>query len=153
MKKLLSLSLIASALVLSACGGGGSDEAGFVDAYIGTWKGCVYSVGDFYTTRTRVFAKGSANSMNMAVRSDNRYTDNKCTNLTTTETISGSPNNVVQLNKVLSFSGRTGHEGTVTFTNGVVDPFYITLSGNELRLGGGLANGVFSGWADPYTKQ
>jgi hypothetical protein len=153
MKKLLSLSFAASALVLSACGGGGSDEAGFVDAYIGTWKGCVYSVGDYYTSRTRIFAKGGANNMNMAVRSDNRYSDNKCTNITVTETTSSSPNNAVQLNKVLNFSGRAGHEGLVTYTNGVVETFYITRTGNEMRIGGGVTNGVPTGWADPYTKQ
>lgn len=154
MKKILSISLLASALALSACGGGGSgDEPGFADAYVGSWKGCIYIVGDYYTNRTRVFAKGGPDSMNFAVRDENRYSDASCNNLTTTENFAGSLSHVVKLTNTLNFQGRAGHEGTVTHANGTTEIFYISVLGNELRVGGGLANGVFSGWASPYFKQ
>lgn len=152
MKKLLSLSLITSVLVLSACGGGG-DESGFVDPYIGNWKGCINLTAGYHTLRTRVFSKGGANNMNVAIRDDNRYSDSSCTALTATEVIASSPNNAIQLKNVLNFQGRSGHEGTITYANGATEIFYITTSGSELRVGGGLTNGAFSGWTAPYTKQ
>jgi hypothetical protein len=57
------------------------------------------------------------------------------------------------LNKVLNFSGRSGHEGVLTYATGATEIFYVTATGNELRVGGGLTNGAFAGWTDPYTKQ
>ena len=153
MKKLLSLSLLASALVLSACGGGTSDEAGFVDAYLGAWKGCISLTAGYQTNRIRVFSKGGANNMNVVIRDENRYSDQDCKVLTTTETVPYSANNTIQLSKVLNFQGRTGHEGTITYGPGTPEIFYVTVSGNELRVGGGLTNGAFLGWTDPYTKQ
>ena len=153
MKKLLSLSLVASALVLSACGGGDSED--MVDTYIGTWKGCISALNNdrssYFTNRTRTFHKVDATHMKMDIQSSNRYSDNKCAVQTVAElqTTNGYP---VQLGKAINFQGRAGHDGVLTFSGGV-ETFYITVGADGLRIGSNVTAGVPTGWGLPYAKQ
>ena len=153
MKKLLSLSLLTSSLVLSACGGG--DSTDMVDTYIGSWKGCISSSNNggpsYFTNRTRTFHKVDATHMTMDIQSSNRYSDEKCTVQTVGElqTSNGYP---VQLGKAINFQGRAGHDGVLTTSAGV-ETFYITVGTDGLRIGSNVTAGVPTGWGFPYTKQ
>jgi hypothetical protein len=149
MKKLLSLSLVASALVLSACGDGGSSD--MVDAYIGAWKGCISSTDGYYTNRTRTFRKVDATHMLLDIQSSNRYSDNVCTVQTVSELVTLN-NYPVELGKAINFLGRNGHDGVLTFSNGK-ETFYVTVDGNALRVGANVTAGVPTAWSFPYTKQ
>jgi hypothetical protein len=153
MKKLLSLSVLASSLVLSACGGGG-ESSDIVDAYIGSWKGCISALENgtsYYSNRTRAFRKVDATHMLMDVQSSNRYSDNQCSVLTTTELVT-TTGNPIQLGKAINFLGRNGYDGVRTLTNGV-ETFYITVDGNSLRIGANVTAGVPTAWSLPYAKQ
>lgn len=153
MKKLLSLSVLASALVLSACGGG--DSTDMVDTYIGSWKGCISASNNggpsYFTNRTRTFHKVDATHMLMDIQSSNQYSDNACAVQTVTELVTNN-NYPVELGKAINFQGRNGHDGVLTFSNGK-ETFYITLDGNALRIGASVTAGVPTAWGFPYTKQ
>jgi hypothetical protein len=144
--------LLVLAMVSSACGT--SDSADMVDAYIGSWKGCISAMTDsvsYFTNRTRTFRKVDATHMLMDVQSDNRYSDDECAIVTGIEQVT-TKDNAVQLSKTIKFMGHTGHGGVLTITDGT-ETFYITVESRSLRIGSDVTVGVPTGWSYPYAKQ
>ena len=159
MKKLLSLSLLASALVLSACGGGGSEDA--ADKYVGTWlskcHSYVASNGNTYFRKvTRVLTKKSATELIGTFVQKGTYAETVCTTIVDSNTYT-SDDTKYTIGKSTTFLGATSDE--ITALNIVTNasfPGYMTVSGNQWFVVTYTAGAATpNGWGDrsPYTKQ
>jgi protein involved in sex pheromone biosynthesis len=159
MKKLLSLSLVASALVLSACGSGSSEDA--ADKYVGTWlskcHSYVASSGNTYFRRTtRTLTKLSATVLNTTHFQKGTYSDTACSTLINSDTYTYNSGKYT-IGKSVTFVGASAEEMTHTdlVTNEVVPGFMTTSAGQWLIRTYLPTDGLPTSWSStsPYTKQ
>ena len=159
MKKLLSLSVLASALVLSACGGGGSEDA--ADKYVGTWLSKCHSyVGNdsktYFRRTTRVISKSSATEINSTHVQKNAYSEATCNTIDISNTWTYNSGKF-NLGKSVTFLGAISDEVVYTdLVTNATNPGFMTVSGGQLYISTYVAtDGLPTSWGNrsPYTKQ
>ena len=160
MKKLHFISLLATTMVLTACGGGGgSDDP--ADKYVGTWlsKCHAYTANSgvgYFRKSLRVLTKVSPTELSTTYSQPGFYSDAACTNSLGTTVYTYNPGKYV-LGKATTFLGAAADEMVYTDAGtGNSSPGFMTASGNQWSLVTYTAGAALpAGWSttSPYTRQ
>jgi hypothetical protein len=158
MKKLLKLSLAATAIAaLAACGGGGSSDA--ADSYTGNWKSSCFSYvaqsgATLYGTQVLSMTKASAAELVGTYSNFVAHSDSAC-KAVLGQVTSPSPSKF-NLGTETTFLGAAARTMVMTFADGQARQGFITADATKMNFVITDASGARpGGWgaASPYTKQ
>jgi hypothetical protein len=133
-----------SAIVLTACGGGG-DEGGNVnvgasDKYVGTWQEACFTFNDNGTTRsgnsTVVISKVDNNRLTF-ITTEREFANTTCSG---TPTATGNINGTLVITGTKTVNGETVETAEVTLTGSATTREIYKVTANQIQ--GGLASPV-----------